>query len=106
MALHFGRCTNKTPSFELSGGGEGRGTNLDEVAWLIASLKATITQQNDTIQNVRTDLAEIKSEQQNLKSQNAQLQDHNRVYQVFYETLGDMAMGVGPFLRRHRGALK
>jgi hypothetical protein len=27
--------TNRTPSFEFSGGGEGRGTNLDELAWLV-----------------------------------------------------------------------
>ena len=48
-------ATNKTPSFEFSGGGEGRGTNLDEVAWLIANLKETITQQSSIIENV-TDL--------------------------------------------------
>src|SRR5438045_706933 len=59
--------TNKTPCFEFSGGGEGRGTNLDEVAWLIASLKATITQQSDIIEGLRAELKEIKAEQQTLK---------------------------------------
>ncbi|KAF4625102.1 hypothetical protein G7Y89_g13070 [Cudoniella acicularis] len=34
---------NETPSFEFSGGGEGRGTGLDEIAWLVANLKETIT---------------------------------------------------------------
>jgi hypothetical protein len=34
--------TNKTPSSEFSSGGEGRDTNLNEVAWLIANQKETI----------------------------------------------------------------
>jgi hypothetical protein len=59
---------NRAPSFEFSGGGEERGTNLDEVAWLIANLKETIIQQNNIIENVKTDLTEIKSEQQTLKT--------------------------------------
>src|SRR5438045_7822093 len=66
--------TNKTPCFKFSGGGEGRGTNLDEVVWLIASLKATITQQSDIIEGLRAELKEIKVEQQTLKSQNSQTQ--------------------------------
>lgn len=45
--------TNKTPSFDFSGGGKERGTNLDEIAWLIANLKETITQQNETIETVK-----------------------------------------------------
>ena len=65
--------TKKTPSFEFTGGGEGRGTNLDEVAWLVANLKETISQQNDIIQHVKTNLAELQSEQLNLKAQNAEL---------------------------------
>jgi len=32
------------------------------VAWLIASLKATVTQQSDIIENLRTELKEIKSQ--------------------------------------------
>src|SRR5436190_9498799 len=66
--------TNKSSCLEFSGGGEGRGMNLDEVAWLIASLKATITQQSDIIEGLRTKLKEIKVEQQTLKSQNNQTQ--------------------------------
>ncbi len=66
--------TNKTPSFEFSGGGEGRGTNLDEVAWLIASLKATVTQQNDIIEGLRAKLKEIKVEQQAFKKQHTESQ--------------------------------
>jgi len=49
-------ATNKTPSFEFSqfsSRGEGRGTNLDEVEWLIANLKENITQQSSIIENVR-----------------------------------------------------
>lgn len=53
--------SNKTFSFEFSGRGEGRGTNLDKVAWLIANLKETVTQQNDIIKSLRTELKEIKS---------------------------------------------
>jgi cell division septum initiation protein DivIVA len=74
--------TKETPRFEFSGGGEGRGTKLDELAWLIANLKETITQQtsiiekqSSTIENVRADLTGIKEEQQNLKRQNAELQE-------------------------------
>jgi hypothetical protein len=66
--------TNKTPVFEFSGGGEGRGTNLDEVAWLIANLKATVTQQSDIIESLRAELKEIKVEQQELKKQNTETQ--------------------------------
>jgi septal ring factor EnvC (AmiA/AmiB activator) len=54
--------TNKIPSFEFSSGGEGRGTKLDEIAWLIAGLKARVTQQSDIIESLRTELKEIKSQ--------------------------------------------
>ena len=74
--------TKETPRFEFSGGGEGRGTKLDELAWLIANLKETIAQQTSiiekqsgTIEHLRTDLADIKEEQQTLNRQNAELQE-------------------------------
>jgi hypothetical protein len=70
--------TNKTPSFEFTGGGEGRGTNLDEVAWLIANLKETITQQSSIIEDVRAELTEVKTKQQNLENQNTELQEEIR----------------------------
>jgi uncharacterized coiled-coil protein SlyX len=70
--------TSKIPTFEFSGGGEGRATNLDEIAWLIANLKETISQQNRTIETVRTGLTEVKKEQQNLKNQNVELQEEIR----------------------------
>jgi hypothetical protein len=54
--------------------------NLDVIARLIASLKDTITKQstiienrNKTIEDIRADLIEIKSEQQTLKNQNSEL---------------------------------
>jgi hypothetical protein len=56
------RLTQNEPPSPPSAGGE-RGTNLTEI----------ITQQSNTIENVRAKLAEIKSEQQNLKNQNAEL---------------------------------
>jgi hypothetical protein len=59
---------------ETSRGGEGQGTNLDEIARLIASLKATVTQQNDVIEGLRTELKEIKADQQALKKQNTESQ--------------------------------
>jgi regulator of replication initiation timing len=59
--------TNHTPGFEVSGGGEGRGTTLDEVARLIVNLKAIITQQSDTIESLRDEVKEMKAEQQTLK---------------------------------------
>jgi regulator of replication initiation timing len=74
--------TKGTPRFEFSGGGEGNGTKLDELAWLIANLKETITQQtniiekqSNTIETLRADLAGIKEEQQTLNKQNAELQE-------------------------------
>ena len=65
--------TNRTPSFEFSGG-EGRGTNLDEVAWLIANLKEIIAQQSNTIESVKSELAEVRNRQQALENQNVELQ--------------------------------
>jgi len=54
--------TNKTVSFEFTGGGEGRGTNIDEVAWLIASLKATIIHSRvKIIKALRVEQAELKA---------------------------------------------
>jgi hypothetical protein len=52
--------TNGTPGLEFSGGGEGQGTTLDEVAWLIANLKAIITQQSGIIESLRAEVIEIK----------------------------------------------
>jgi zinc knuckle protein len=54
--------TKTVPNFEFLGGGEGKGTNLDEIAWLIANLKETVTQQNSIIQSLKTELSEIKSQ--------------------------------------------
>jgi hypothetical protein len=71
---------NETPSFEFSGGGEGRGTNLDEIAWLIANLKETITQQSQVIETLRKEQAELKAGQEQLKTQNAALQAEIREF--------------------------
>lgn len=65
---------NETPSFEFSGGGEGRGTVLDEIAWLVANLKETITQQSQVIETLTKEQAEFKAGQEHLKTQNAALQ--------------------------------
>jgi hypothetical protein len=54
---------------------EGRETDLEEVVQLIASLKETIAQQSNIIKSIRTDLTEIKAEQQYLKNQNTELQE-------------------------------
>jgi hypothetical protein len=77
------RVGNKeTTRFGFASEGEGRGTGFDELASLILNLKKTITQQtsvikkqNDTIEFIRADLAEIKEEQQQLVRQNAVLQE-------------------------------
>jgi len=68
---------------------EGRDASLEEVASLIATLKETITQQisiianqNSVIDSFRADLVEIKSEQQSLKNQNAELQEEIRSLQA------------------------
>jgi hypothetical protein len=69
---------NRTPSFDFSGSSEERGTNYDEVAWLIADLKKTIIDQNHTIEKVTAELTEIKSEQASLAAQNIDLQNEIR----------------------------
>lgn len=69
---------NRTFSFEFAGNNEERGTNFDEIAWLIADLKKTIIEQNKTIGNVQAELAEVKLEQANLKDQNSELQNEIR----------------------------
>lgn len=53
----------------------GRSTRRDDVAQLIASLKDIIVQQNATIESFRTELEDIKANQQYLKNQNAELQE-------------------------------
>src|SRR5438045_1367463 len=50
-----------------SRGGKEQGTNVDEIAQLIANLKATVMQQSDIIKGLRTELKEIKK--QNTESQ-------------------------------------
>jgi len=67
---------------EITSGGEGIGTKVDKLVKLILNLEKTITQQtnliekqNNTIEVIRSDLAEIKEEQQNLTRQNAELQE-------------------------------
>jgi septal ring factor EnvC (AmiA/AmiB activator) len=64
---------NRAPSFDFSGNSKERGTNYDEVAWLIANLKKTIIDQNHTIKKVTAELTEIKSEKANLAAQNIDL---------------------------------
>ncbi|KAG4431212.1 hypothetical protein IFR05_013309 [Cadophora sp. M221] len=65
---------NETPSFEFSGGGEGRGANLDEIAWLVANLKETVIQQSQVIETLQKEQAEFKASQEDLRTQNAALQ--------------------------------
>jgi hypothetical protein len=67
--------TNRTPIFEFTGGSEENGTNLGEVAGLIADLKKIIIEQSNIIENVKADLAKIKSEQESLKNRNNELQN-------------------------------
>jgi hypothetical protein len=73
--------SNNIPSFQFAGGGEGRGTNLDELAWLIANLKETITQQNNIIENIRAEVSEIKNQnadlQEEVRSLKTQLDTHS-----------------------------
>lgn len=64
--------SNKALSF--SGGGEGNGTNLDEIAWLIANLKETTTQQSRVIEELKASQQELKAGQKELATQNVALQ--------------------------------
>ena len=57
-----------------SPGGKGKGTNLDEIAWLIANLKETITQQSRVIEELKASQQELKAGQKELATQNAALQ--------------------------------
>ena len=85
------RSTQNEPpaSAAISPEHEGRDPNLEEVTSLIANLKKIITQQisiianqNSAIDGFRADLAEIKSEQQSLKNQNAEFQQEIRSLQA------------------------
>jgi len=76
-----------TARFGVSNESEGGGTKFDEMVGLILNLKETITQQtsiiekqNNTIEGIRADLADIKEEQQNLTRQNAEL--HEQVHSL------------------------
>jgi FtsZ-binding cell division protein ZapB len=80
------------PLFEFSGTGDGRSAGPDEILRVIADLRGTITQQNDTIQKIASDLTEIKADQQHLKNQNAELQEEVQALRTKLNTL----LGTGP----------
>jgi len=74
--------SGESARFNLATGRGGVGTNVDELVGLILNLKEIITQQtsliekqNETIEVIRADLADVKDEQQNLTRHNAELQD-------------------------------
>jgi hypothetical protein len=77
-----GAATDSTASFVFAGHDHEGDSNLNELARLIATLKDTITQQSSIIETVRADLTAVKSEQQDLKNQNAQLQEEIRSLQT------------------------
>jgi hypothetical protein len=86
--------SEESARFEITSGGEGRGTKVDELVRLILNLEKTITQQtsliekqNNTIEVIRTDLAEIKEEQQNLTRHNADLQEQVHFLQSQVSTI-------------------
>ena len=56
-------------------------SNLDILTRLVATLSETITQQNIAVEEARAELKEIKTEQQELKALNAQLQEEGRTLQ-------------------------
>jgi hypothetical protein len=74
-------ATNRTPDIQFVGERE-TSTKLDDVVGLIADLKKIIIEQNNTIGNLKADLGQIKTEQENLKNQNAELQDEIRFLRV------------------------
>ncbi len=80
--------------FELASGRERTGTKRDELVGLILTLKETISRQtnliekqNDTIEIIRADLADVKEEQQNLTRQNAELQEQVHSLQAQVSTI-------------------
>jgi chromosome segregation ATPase len=77
-SLNSFAATKRTSTFEFTGRNDENGTSLDDVVGLITDLKKIIIEQGNTIENAKADLAEIKSEQENLKSQNIELQDEIR----------------------------
>jgi hypothetical protein len=77
-SLNSFTATKRTPIFEFTGRNDENDTSLDDVLGLIADLKKIIIEQGNTIENAKADLAEIKSQQENLKIQNNELQDEIR----------------------------
>jgi len=73
--------TNQTGAFEFTGRDGGRGTWIEEVAWLIAELKSTISTQTQAIEALKTGQEELKQEQQTLVAQNETLRGEIRCLQ-------------------------
>jgi hypothetical protein len=73
--------TNHTGAFEFTGRDGGRGTWMEEVAWLIAELKSTISTQTKAIEALKTGQEELKQEQRTLVAQNEALRGEIRSLQ-------------------------
>lgn len=71
-------ATKKAPIHQFKDRSDEDPTDLDDVVGLIADLKKIIIDQGNTIKTVEADLAEIKTEQESLISQNNELQDEIR----------------------------
>ena len=70
--------TNHTGAFEFTGRDGGKGTWMEEVAWLIAELKSTISTQTKAIEALKTGQEELKREQRTLVAQNETLRGEIR----------------------------
>lgn len=59
--------------------GAGGSNKLEQLVELIMSLKETVTQQNNIVKDMRSDLTTIKAEQEYPKNQNSKLQGNDRL---------------------------
>ncbi len=69
-------------------------TSLSEPTTLVTGLKEIIEKQTSIIENAQADLIEVKTEQQNLKRQNSELQEAVRDFKAQLDNLTAANMGV------------
>ena len=78
--------THEDPAGETSLEEETRDAKLDQLVQVIGKLNETITQQSCVNETIRTELTEVKTEQQALKTQIKDLQDGVRALRTQLET--------------------
>ncbi|EFW14310.1 conserved hypothetical protein [Coccidioides posadasii str. Silveira] len=75
MWINHNSMTTTQPKTQKSTHNDEHPSKLDEIAWLVTELKETITQQDQTVEALKTCCKELKADQKELIRQNASLKD-------------------------------